>query len=107
MTEHYDDPVDIVPGSIRLSPDAMRALKKATGRTMGDLLQDDDDDASKFQVMGFAELHRRGVMSGHMPDPGDLWDRAGRVELNFVTGRPDPTSGESSRTSPSFAATGE
>ena len=55
MTEHYDDPVEVVAGNIRMSPDAMRALKKATGRSMGDLLADDDDEAAKFQVMGFAE----------------------------------------------------
>jgi hypothetical protein len=107
MTEHYDEPVDIVPGAVHLSADAMRALKKATGRSMGELLQDDDDDASRFQVMGFAELYRRGALTGHLPDAGELWDRAGRVELNFVTGRLDPTNGEPSPTSPSSAATGE
>jgi hypothetical protein len=108
MTEHYDDPVEVTPGSIRLSADAMRALKKATGRQMGELLADDDDEAAKFQVMGFAELHRRYTRLGHLPDPAELWERAGIVELSFVPGdRPDPTSGESSTTSPPSAATGE
>ena len=77
MSDHYDDPVEVIAGSIRMSPDAMRALKKATGRSMGELLQDDDDEAAKFQVMGFAELHRRYARLGHLPDPAELWERAG------------------------------
>lgn len=108
MTDHYDDPVEVVAGaSIRMSPDAMRALKKATGRSMGELLQDDDDEAGRFQVMNFAELHRRYARAGHLPDAAELWEHAGQVEMSFVPERLDPTSGEPSKTSPSSADIGD
>ena len=74
---------------------------------MGELLADDDDEAAKFQVMGFAELHRRYTRSGHMPDAAELWERAGAVELAFVAERLDPTSGGSSTTSPPSADIGD
>lgn len=101
-----DDPVEISAGNLRLSADAIRALKKATGRTMTELLNDDDDEAAKFQVMGFGELYRRHARLGHLPDPAELWERAGVVELEFVNERPDPTNGEPSKTSPSSADIG-
>lgn len=107
-----DDPVEISAGNLRLSADAIRALKKATGRTMTELLDDDDDEAAKFQVMGFGELYRRAVRNMHdgrvtdPPDAAELWERAGAVELEFVNERPDPTNGEPSKTSPSSADIG-
>jgi hypothetical protein len=107
VTDDWDDPVEISPGNMRFSVDAIRALRKASGRTMSELLGDDDDEAAKFQAMSFAELYRRSAREGHVPDAGELWERAGRVELVFVNAeRPDPTRGERSRTSPSSADIG-
>jgi len=81
---------------LRLSAEALRALKKATGRNLTDLVGDDDDEISRFQVLAFAELYRREATRGHMPDADSLWERAGRVELDFVVAdRLDPTAGGS------------
>ena len=97
MIDTYDEPVDIVPGTLRMSVAAMASLKKATGRGLGELLQD-DDETLKFQTMAFVELFRRYARLGHIPDAGELWERAEMVELNFVQGAPevDPTSGATS-----------
>jgi hypothetical protein len=102
-------PVRIVAGAgVRMSADAMRALGKATGRNLSELLTDDEDEVAKFQVMAFAELHRRELRLGHMPDAGTLWERAGAVELELTLEDPaaDPTGGESSTGSPRSAGTG-
>jgi hypothetical protein len=110
MTDHphYDDPILIGENHpMRLSADALRALKKATGHTMTELVQDDEDDLSRFQVMAFAELYRRYATSGHMPDAATLWERAGAVEIEFGAEALDPTSGESLTDSLPSAATGE
>ena len=69
---------------VRISPEAMRALKKATGRSFTDLLQD-DDPATQFQVGAFAELHRREGRLGHMPDPADAMGTR-RTRRNHVRG---------------------
>ena len=48
----YGDVVHISSDKpLRLSADAMRALRKATGRTMSDLFNDDEDEANRIQVM--------------------------------------------------------
>ena len=92
---------------LRLSADAMRALKKATGRNMSDLLNDDDDEATRLQVTAFAELHRRGVRMGHLPDAATLWEQAGTVPIDFAVPESiDPLGGEYSTTSPPSAPTG-
>ena len=102
------DPVTLEPGAVRMSAEAMRGLKKATGRSMTDLLQDDDDEANRLQVMAYGELWRRAHRLGHLPDAATMWDYAGMVELEFVVERQiDPLEGGSSTTSPHSAATGE
>ena len=100
MTE--DEPVEVGQDHpMRLSAEALRALKKATGRSLTDLTSDDDDIETRFQVTAFAELYRREVRRGHMPEPSVLWERAGRVELDFVaTDRADPLGAASSTTPP-------
>lgn len=99
--------VTIEPGSVRMSADAMRGLKKATGRSMTDLLQDDEDEANRLQVMAYGELHRRAAMLGHLPDAATLWDYAGAVDLDFVVETElDPLGDGSSTISPPSAATG-
>jgi hypothetical protein len=79
---------------LRLSAEGLRSLKKATGRTLTDLLQDDEDESLRFQVLAFAELHRRAARLGHLPDAGSLWEQAGTVELDFVARELDPTPSE-------------
>ena len=97
-----DEPVEVGPDHpMRLSAEALRALKKATGRSLTDLTSDDDDIETRFQVTAFAELYRREVRRGHMPEASVLWERAGRVELDFVaTDRADPLGAASSTTPP-------
>lgn len=95
--------------SLRASADAMRALTKATGRTMSELLQDDDDEVDRFQAIAFLELHRRLARLGHLPDAGELWERAGAVEIEIAAPENefgDPLDAGSSTTSPPSAATG-
>lgn len=85
-----DEPVVLVTDApLRMTADGMRALKKATGRTMSDM---DDDEADRLQAMAFFELHRRGVRLGHLADAGTLWERAGAVDIDFEgPDRLDPT----------------
>ena len=107
MTDYLDEPVMVSASHpLRLSADAMRSLTKATGRTMSELLQDDQDEANRVQVMAFAQLHRRAAAAGHLPDAAELWERAGLVEVEFQGEAVDPTEGASSGTLPPSATTG-
>jgi hypothetical protein len=103
-----DQPVEVGQDHpLRLSAEALRALKKATGRNLTDLLGDDEDEPARFQVMAFAELFRRERGRGHMPDADTLWERAGLVDLDFVAqDRTDPLDGKFSTASPPSPATG-
>jgi len=102
-----DEPVVIAADRpLRLSAESMRALKKATGRSMTELMADDDDEATRLQVAAFAELHRRAKRSGHEPDAATLWDRAGEIEVDLVAPeRLDPLGDGSSTTSSPSAST--
>jgi hypothetical protein len=92
---------------LRISPDAMRAVKAATGRQFTELMQDEDQTIA-FQVSAFAELHRRYAKLGHLPDADALWAEAGGVELVFTAPADlDPTNVAYSPTSPPSAVTGE
>jgi hypothetical protein len=102
---HVDKP-------LRLSADAMRALTKGSGRTLTDILQDTDDDATRWQATAFGELFRRGDQAGHLPDAATLWEWAGRADIAFSADAEtlqlaDPTGRESSATSPRSVITGE
>jgi hypothetical protein len=94
--------VHIDPNNVRLSPQAMRMLTKATGRTMSQLMES-PEDADKFQAMAFFELRRRHPnLSAE-----DLWDRAGTVEIELgavVTA--DPFGTAPSTGSPTSPTTG-
>lgn len=105
---YLEQPVTIEPGAIRMSAEAMRSLKKATGRSMTELLQDDDDEANKFQCMAFAQLHRRAAALGHLPDAAVLWDQAGLIDIDFVVedALADPLGAGSSPISPPSATSG-
>jgi len=91
----------------RMSPNAMRALRKATGQPLTEILQGDDDE-TRWQAVAFGELHRRLAALGHLPDAGELWERAGNavIELQAPEGL-DPFAGVSSTTSQPSAVTGE
>jgi hypothetical protein len=84
---------------LRLSPDAIRALTKATGRTLTELLGDaeGEDEATRIQVLGFADLYRRYARLGHLPDAATIWEQAARAYIPFATSAapPDPTEPES------------
>jgi len=96
----------------RFSANCMRAVLKATGRNMTEIMQDEEHDEDRFQLTAFAELYRRAVASGHMPDAATLWEWAGDAEVEMVANvEPlqvrDPLDTASSTTSPRSAITGE
>ena len=99
----HDDPVEL-SAEFRPTVDGMRSLRKATGRTIAELNEDEFDG---IQGSAFLALHKRYAQLGHLPDPGELWERAGRVEISYPEPPPpDPTSGEPSKTSPFSADIG-
>jgi len=110
MTDDYDeDEVIVEPNRpFRMSPDAMRSLRKVTGMTLTDILQGDDDE-TRWQAVAFGELHRRLARLGHLPDAGDLWERAGRavIVLDATDTVPDPFGGVNSTTSQRSVDSGE
>lgn len=112
MTNAYlSEPVTIAADRpLRMSPNALRSLTKATGRSFSELLTDEADEANRVQVMAFAELYRRADRAGHMPDAGQLWELSGAVDVIWQGPENplvDPTEGASSTTSPPSADSGE
>lgn len=94
--------VRIDVANIRMSPQAMRMLTVATGRTMEQLMAS-DESADKFQAMAFFELRRRhpGL------DPTALWELAGDTEVEMGgTETADPFGTGSSTGTPPSPATG-
>jgi hypothetical protein len=83
MTE---PPVRIETTALRMQPDAMRQLTKATGRTLEQLLAS-EESADKFQAMAFMELKRRHPER----EAAELWQMAGEVEVELGTEAVDPT----------------
>jgi hypothetical protein len=84
MNDGYlDEPVQIPPNGVRASASAIRALCQATGRSFGELLND-DEEATKMQAMAFVILHKRAVRLGHLPAPSVLWEQAGLVEFDLA-----------------------
>ncbi len=73
---------------LRVSPNELRALLAATGRTMTALMGDDADDADRMQAIVWLELRRRGFRP--------TWDEAGDVAISFGTPTPDPTETDTS-----------
>ena len=116
MTDSWMDTPVMISGEkpMRMTAAGMRALVKATGRPLSDVMGGDEDEADRFQAIAFLELHRRAARTGHMPDAGTLWDQAGLVEIDVSTDSDlnrsvleDPTGGGPSPTSPRSAGTGE
>jgi hemerythrin-like domain-containing protein len=94
-----DEPaVRVDATGMRMQPNAMRQLSKATGRSFEQLLNS-DESADKFQAMAFIELKRRH------PDweAAALWELAGEVEVELGTEPPDPTGNGRPTISPPFA----
>ena len=88
-----EEAVTVTARGFRVRANDIRALKKATGLTLGDLLNG-DDMADQTQAMAFLALRRRHPDE----DPALLWDRSGDVEVNFAdeVPTPDPTDAPSS-----------
>ena len=62
MHDDTDDVILIDPDRpLRLSPDAMRALTKATGRTMTELLNDEDDEANRVFLKALLQMDAHEV----------------------------------------------
>ena len=94
MTDELDDDVVTVSArGFRVRPNDIRALKKATGLSMGDLLSG-DDMADQTQAMAFLALRRKHPDE----DPALLWERSGDTEVEFEgeAPTPDPTVAPSS-----------
>jgi|SRR5215471_8806139 len=109
MTYEYDEDEVLIEADrpFRMSPDGMRALRKATGMPLTDILQGDDEEL-RMQAVAFGELHRRLARMGHLPDAGELWERAGRAVIVLaVPQAPDPFGGVNSTTSQPSVASGE
>ena len=98
-----------LPASVRISagmtmtPNEMRMLKEKTGKSLTELLGGDMEDMDgapdRIQSLVWIELRRQGY---------DIeWEQAGDVLPELEEAVPDPTSGESSTTSPPSATTGE
>jgi hypothetical protein len=87
------DLVTVGTKGFRVRANDIRALKKATGLTMGDLLSG-NDMADQTQAMAFLALRRQHPDE----DPGELWERAGDAEVEFEGEAltPDPTVAPSS-----------
>jgi hypothetical protein len=107
MTDE-DAPVEVdFAHGFRTTAECMRALTKATGRTLTELFQESDDEADRLQAWAFVELHNRYRRAGHLPEAGELWERAGLVELVMApTPTFDPFVTDSSPTSLPSAVTG-
>jgi hypothetical protein len=90
-----DEPEIVTVGArgFRVRANDIRALKKATGLTLGDLLNG-DDMADQTQAMAFLALRRKHPDE----DPGELWERAGDIDVEFDAEppTPDPTAAPSS-----------
>ena len=89
-----DEVVNVSGKSFRVRPNDMRALKKATGMSMAELLES-GDLADQTQAMAFLSLRRKYPDA----DPGELWEKAGDVDVEYdegTTPTPDPTAGPSS-----------
>jgi len=86
---------------MRMQPNAMRQLTKATGRTFDQLLES-GEPADKFQAMAFIELKRRHPDM----DVADLWTLAGEVEIELGAETVDPTGNGRPTTWPPSAVTG-
>jgi len=98
MTE---PPVRIDATAMRMQPNAMRQLTKATGRTLEQLLAS-EESADKFQAMAFIELKRRHPLR----EAAELWELAGEVEVEMAAETVDPTGNGRPTISPPSAVTG-
>jgi len=83
---------------VAMAPNELRELKRATGRSMTELMGDEGDDADRLQVMVWLRLRR----DGHRPS----WDEAGEVLVIYQADAPDPTAAPSSIGPPTSAGTG-
>jgi hypothetical protein len=93
---------------LRISPNGMDALEKASGLSMTALFQQESGDSLRVRAMGFAELYRRYDRLGHMPPAETIWAQAGRAYVEFAApSTADPLDDESSTTSQPSAGTGE
>ena len=89
-------PVSIrMAGSPRMTPNELRLLKAATGRSLADVM---GDEADAMQALVWLRLRRAGYALA--------WEAAGDVEAELVEPPPDPTSGGPSGVSPLSVTTG-
>lgn len=93
--------VDTANLAIRMTPNELRALKAETGRSMEDLMGEGAEMADRLQAISWLRLRREGYAVS--------WAEAGDVGVRFETSEakpPDPTSGDTSATSPGSVTSG-
>ena len=81
---------------MRLTPNEMRVLQKATGSSLDELLGAEAEMADRMQTVVWVKLRRDGL--------DVTWEQAGDVIVEFET--PDPTNGGPSTSSPPSADSG-
>ena len=96
-----DDAIHVNPrGGFRTRASDARALTKATGRTLGELLAG-EDMADQLQAFAFIELRRRERDAQPHPDrgefiyrdPAETWELAGETDVEMdgdTIPTPDP-----------------
>jgi hypothetical protein len=101
LPERLPDSIEVSQNpDLRMTPNQVRALKAETGKTLGELMGEEEggDDADRLQVIVWLELRRRGIEV--------RWDQCGDVAIEFKEEAVDPTNGEPSTSSPPSAASG-
>ena len=86
------------PNNIALTPNEMRALRAATGRTISDLFSDGNEEDAMQAVVWLA-LRREGYTA--------TWDQAGDVGMSMDVAKSDPTPTKSWPPGPGSAGSGE
>ena len=86
-------------GDFRMTPNEMRELKAATGKTLTDLMGDEGEDADRVQALIWLQLRRDGY------EPS--WEQAGDVSVIYEGEVADPTSAAPSKSWPLSADSGE
>jgi len=85
-----DQPIRVSSRGFRLRPSDGRALTKATGRTLNELLSG-SDMADQLQAFAFIELRRRDRDNGAERDPLDVWAAAEEADIEMDSPDDVPT----------------
>ena len=92
--------VRVTPRGFRMRASDAKAVMKASGRTLTELIDDSADLGDKLQAFAFLELRKLDRANGEESDPGELWSLAEDVDVDLIMDgevpTPDPLSATSS-----------